>query len=327
MHKSVFARFNVALLAWALVFLSVGGVGLTMLDRAGRLPPPPLTATNCIDEKFKFLHDSAIRDPDLIAVGSSVTWRNLDFSVLERRHGNRVRALNAAPCYLTVNETAFLTRFYLDNMPSVRVVLSVFAMRDFEGCRGAGAFFDVDVARRYIVEGKPAWHLYFLNFRPYVFLKDVVRIRDMRTGANVTGPLNMDRFGSGPLFLTPPEIRSDVWTSPDCFDRLERMAHEIEERGVKWVVALLPPMPAWLEAYDPGGARDRTWRESVAERLRGTQAIVMDGRNGPPVKDRNFSDPAHLHWASVPTFTSWLVDEMVSEAVLAPGSLGVAHAF
>jgi hypothetical protein len=58
MRRSAFARFNSGLLAWAVALLSAGALGLVALDRAGRLPAPPLTATNCIDEKFKFLHES-----------------------------------------------------------------------------------------------------------------------------------------------------------------------------------------------------------------------------------------------------------------------------
>jgi hypothetical protein len=255
-----------------------------------------------------------------------VTWRNLDFSVLEEKHGKRISALNGAPCYLTVGESAFLTRFYLDHMPSVEVVLSVFAMRDFEGCADDGAFFDTDEARRYVIERKPAWHLYFLNLRPLRFLEDAVRIRAMRTGANSAGPLVMDRFGSGPLTITPPEIRADVRPTPDCYGRIKRMAREIEARGVKWVVVLMPPMPAWLDAYDPGGVRDRAWRDAVARHLRGTKALLMDAQRGPPVENRDFVDPAHFHWASVPAFTRWVVEGMSRGTVLAHDRRGAADA-
>src|SRR4051794_19185838 len=92
-------RFNIAFILWCALFLVLGGAGLTALAAVDCLPPPPITATNCIDKKFKFLHETDIRDPSLLAVGSSVTLRNLDFSILEDHYGGKVKPLNAAPCY------------------------------------------------------------------------------------------------------------------------------------------------------------------------------------------------------------------------------------
>src|SRR4051812_19231072 len=63
-------RFNIAFILWCALFLALGGVGLAALAAIDRLPAPPVTATNCIDEKFKFLHETEIRNPGLLAVGS-----------------------------------------------------------------------------------------------------------------------------------------------------------------------------------------------------------------------------------------------------------------
>ncbi len=309
MPLSAYARYNLALLACTLLLLCVGAAGLWALHRTGRLPAPPVTATNCIDEKFKFLHDASLDDRNLVAVGSSVTWRNLDFGTIEGRWPG-MRPINGAPCYLKVHETAFLTRFYLDNMPQARVVMSVFAMRDFERCTGSGAFFDMRDAKAYVFGSSEAWHLYFQNFTPLSFLRDVVALPGMRSGATVQAPLVMDKYGSGPLEITPPDIRSDVRTTPDCFEHLSGMARELKARGIGWVVVLFPPMPAWIAHYDPGAVRDRAWREAVAERLAGSGATLIDGRGGPAFEDRHFTDPAHLHWAYTPAFTRWIFSRL-----------------
>jgi hypothetical protein len=305
MPSSAFVRYNVALLVCSVLLLSVGAAGLWGLHRTGRLPAPPITATNCIDEKFKFLHDADLDDRNLVAVGSSVTWRNLDFATTEGRWP-QMRPINAAPCYLKVHETAFLTRFYLDNMPQARVVLSIFAMRDFERCEGTGAFFNTRDAEAYVFEDQEAWHLYFQNFTPLSFVRDALALPSMRSGAATHAPLVMDKYGSGPLEITPPEIRNDVRTTPDCFDHLSAMARELKARGIAWVVVLFPPMPAWIAHYDPGAVRDGAWREAVAERLAGTGTTLIDGRGGPMFEDRHFTDPAHLHWAYTPAFTRWI---------------------
>jgi hypothetical protein len=260
------------------------------------------------------MREAVAEKPNVLAVGSSVTWRNLDFSTLEGTAGQEVRPLNGAPCFLKIHETAFLTEFYLDNMPSVKNVVSVVAMRDFENCTSSPAFFDRATARRYVFDGWPAWELYFLNFRPKVLLRDVISIQAMRSGSDVRNSLDMDRYGSGPLLITPPEIRGNVATTPECFDHLEAMARDLAARNVGWSVVLLPPMPAWLRAYDPAGVRDREWRQAVAQRLERTGATLVDGRGGPATDDRHFSDPAHLHWSSVPMFSTWIFQQISMRA-------------
>jgi hypothetical protein len=308
-HCSPFLRFNLVFAASLVTLLALGGSGLWLLDQLGRLPAPPVTATNCIDEKFGFVREHAGDAPRLIAVGSSVTWRNLDFSVLSKADLAALRPLNAAPCFLRVNETATLTRFYLDNMPSVKVVLSVFAMRDFEACEGDGAFFDPAATRRYMFGGWPGWPLYFQNFRPLLFLEDVWRMPGMRSGADASRSLAMDRWGSSPVMLTPPSTRGDVATNAQCFAHLDRARRDIADRNVRWIVVLLPPMPAWLDAYDRDGERDRAWRAEIARRLAGSDVTLLDGDGRLPVKDSDFTDPAHFHWSTVPAFTRWIFSQ------------------
>jgi hypothetical protein len=319
-------RFNLGIVAFSAAICLAGLGALALLERADRLPAPPLTATHCIDEKFKFLRETDIRNPDIIAVGSSVTWRNIDFSLFDRRLGDRADPLNAAPCFLKVNETAFLTDFYLRHMPRVRTVVTVFAMRDFDDCRGDGAFFDADDARRYVFDRMPGWPLYFKNFRPWTFAKDVVRVPAMRSGADSLAPMVMDRYGSGPLRIEPPDVRGDMAYTRACLDRLEKAARDLKARKVDWVVVLMPPMPAWIAAFDLGGRRDAAWRAAVAARLDGTGALLLDGARSPIDADRQFTDPTHLHWDSVPILTTWIMDEMERAAVLPRPDLGVADA-
>jgi hypothetical protein len=293
-------RYNCAFVIWCGVFLAIGGAALAALDAAGRLPAPPLTATNCIDEKFKFLHDTAIRNPSLLAVGSSVTWRNLDFSFFRARYGDRVLPLNAAPCYLYANQTAYLTEFLLDNMPSVKTVLSVFSMRDFSRCEASPTeFFDPDDARSYVFGKDPSWLLYFKNFRPVSFLRDVIQLPDMRSGKETSAPLVMDEYGSGPLMLPEPEIRQDVHLDTSCLGHLRRMSESLARRGVNFVVVLMPVMPAWQDAYDPGGVRDAEYRSAVTRALTATETVLIDTSKSLRLADENFSDPAHLQWPSV----------------------------
>ena len=96
-------------LAWTAVFVLVASagfaVGLRWLERQELAPPPPFVGTDCIDGKLAFLKDAELDRAELVAVGSSVTMRNLDLAVFARSGSV---PLNAAPCYLYAGQTAFL---------------------------------------------------------------------------------------------------------------------------------------------------------------------------------------------------------------------------
>ncbi|WP_181707055.1 hypothetical protein [Chthonobacter rhizosphaerae] len=292
-----------------MLFLGLGAVVLLGLDRIDRLPPPPFTATDCIDEKFAFLRDRDPTEADLLAVGSSVTWRNLDFAAVSAAETGASKPLNGAPCFLQVNQTRFLTDFYLDRMPKVKTVVSLFAMRDFETCGGDGAFFRPELLDLYVFERWSGLPVYFINFRPRPFLASVRHIKEMRTGELERTPLVMDAYGSGPLDV-PPETWGDVKIDPACMAHLARMEKDLSERGVRWIVVLFPPMPSWLERHDPTGARDLAWRREVASKLAAPSTVVVDGRDA-GLKDVNFfTDPAHLNWKQVPDFTRWIFERV-----------------
>jgi hypothetical protein len=240
-----------------------------------------------------------------------VTWRNLDLSLIADRYGNDVRPLNAAPCFLYTNQTAYLTNFLLDNMPSVKTVLSVFAMRDFSDCAGSPAeFFDPDDARRYVFKGDAGWYLYYKNFRPGQFARDVVSLPGMRSGETVDAPLVMDRYGSGPLTLPNPEIRENFELDRSCLSHLKEMSDNLARRGVDFIVVLFPLMPAWRDAYDPAGVRDAEFRAAVAEQLASTRTTLIDVQKGLELDNKNFTDHAHLQWSSVPLLMQYLVAQL-----------------
>jgi hypothetical protein len=326
MTNSNAMRFNIAFILWCALFLVLGGAGLAGLSAVGRLPAPPVTATNCIDEKFKFMHDTEIRNPGLIAVGSSVTWRNLDFSVFAEHYGGEVEPLNAAPCFLYVNQTAFYTDFLLDNMPSVKSVMSVFSMRDFSACAASPTeFFRPEDAKGYVFDKDPAWHLYLKNFRPVSFARDVVELPAMRSGEDSSASMVMDPYGSGPFTLPKPEIREDFQLDATCLDHLSAMSDDLSRRGIDFIVVLLPQMPAWRDAYDPGGVRDAEFRREVSRRLEPTRTVLIDAQQGLHLTNDQFTDHAHLQWRSVPLLMRYLISQLdKSELSLSHAGAGQA---
>ncbi|MGH8531222.1 MAG: hypothetical protein ACREV1_00480 [Gammaproteobacteria bacterium] len=301
--------YNRAVLAWLLLLLLLWAAGLLSLERSGRLPAPPITATHCIDEKFKFLRKTDLSMITLLAVGSSVTHHSLDAGALRRHYGPAVKPINAAPCYLRINQIAFLTKFYLAHMPRVNTVLSVLAMRDFSDCASNPAeFFDANEAAAYIFERRSPWYLYFKNFRPVPFLRFVLDPPILE---------NMDQYGWSPKELQP-DPRENVIVDETCFTHLRELSHTLAARDINFVGVLLPPMPAWLHKYDPQGVRDRAFRAAVASHVYPQRTVLIDAAQGLELTDQDFTDPAHIHAASVPTFMRYLLHELEKREV--PGT-------
>ncbi|MGH8612856.1 MAG: hypothetical protein ACREYF_12755 [Gammaproteobacteria bacterium] len=286
-------NYNIALISWLGIFLLLFATGLKTLERMGRLPPPPFTATDCIDGKFRFLHGADLSDITLLAVGSSVTARSLDAGALQRHYGPAVKAINAAPCYLQMNQIGFLTDFYLQRMGQVKTVLSVFAMRDFSECvSNPTEFFDVNEAGKYIFERHSLSYLYFKNFRPVPFLRFV--LNPPRT--------ERDQYGWAPL-ENEPDARRNVSLDKTCLTHLRRLSKKLAQRDIDFVVVLLPPMPAWLNEYDPDGARDRAYRFAVAAHVDPEHTLLIDTAKDLKLGDQHFTDPAHLQQDSVALLT------------------------
>jgi hypothetical protein len=190
-------------------------------------------------------------------------------------------------------------------------VMSVFSMRDFSACAASPTeFFQREDAEGYVFGKEPGWHLYLKNFRPVSFMRDVVELPGMRSGKDISASLVMDPYGSGPFTLPKPEIRENFELDPTCLDHLSAMSEDLSRRGIDFIVVLLPQMPAWRDAYDPGGARDAAFRREVSQRLGGTDTVLIDAQQGLELTNDQFTDHAHLQWRSVPLLMRYLISQI-----------------
>lgn len=309
-------------LEYLIVFLALGVLALLallyVLGRIGSLPAPPITATYCIDEKFKFLAEQRnLQDSDLIAVGSSVTWRNLDMQPFVNR-GVAQQPMNAAPCYLHMDQIAFLTAFLLDHLDSVEIVVSMVGPRDFANCNEADRdFFATDRAASYIFGGSSPLWLYITNFRPIAFLRDAWSIAEKRASPRAVGPLVMDAYGAGPI-----EGKSEWSEAPAfddaCFAALRDFEAMLDERGVRLVLASFPSSPGWRSRHDPDG----TVTEAFEARLRG--ALAEDSSVFMPSKAFSFGaeeyfDYTHLQWPAARRLSAQLAEMLAARRVMTSG--------
>jgi hypothetical protein len=294
----------------AVVVIVIGAfVGtLALLHLLDRLPPPPLTGNACMDEKFKFLAERDLRDVDLIAVGSSVTWRNLDVAAF-RHNGMARRPLNAAPCYLYVSQVVFFTEFLLNRMPRVATVVTVVAPRDFEQCTGPrDAFFPAALADAYVFHGMPSLPIYLSRFEPQKFVPDVVHIRGQRNDAYNRYTLVMDDNGAGPLlvgdFWMPKPVFDDT-----CFAALSELERVVVGHGAKLIVAIFPLQPEWRAHFDPDGQLLGAFERRVRASLGASSTLVHSGL-GIPSGSFHYADSIHFLWDSAMKYSVQLAGDV-----------------
>ncbi len=295
--------------------LGVGLVagGAIALQRRGLLPAPPVTATWCFNSKFAFLREAPLEDRTLVAIGSSATWRNLDMEVFEERLPG-TRALNAAPCFLHIDQTAFLASFLLERLPRLDTLVVVLAPRDYENCTpGETAFFEPGLAGAYVDGVAPAWLVHLLGFRPVWLLREVIRLQ--RTdGRGAVGAMD-DPLGSSIL-----QRKASYWPAAvldaRCDPWLTRLETIAAEQGVRLVVATVPTMPAWAAEFDPDGALVEQWTRRVAAALQRPETVFADGR-ALRWPDSHFADPVHLLYPHHRTFSDWIADAIIAQRATA----------
>jgi len=282
---------------------SVFALFLSILKAAGTLPAPPLTGIYCVDEKFRFLAETDLSGVDLLAVGSSATWRSLDLAPFVEK-GLTARPINAAACELQAHHIAFLTEFLLEHLTDAKTVVSVLAPGDFTNCpEDTRAFFDTRLTGAYVFANLPSILIYALNFRPGQLLEDAGRIGTRRSDASSRDSLVLGAYGFGPIEIVPePKLVPNL--DERCFLALSALEEELVRRDVALVVVSLPSVTL-PDLQDGADAFETRLRASlVADRTIHVSSRAMDPAN---TLELNVE---HLHWSTGRSFSSLLADRI-----------------
>lgn len=285
--------------------LSVGLFYATLgvLRVTDRLPPPPISGTWCIDSRFTWLRDNpGWKNADLIAVGSSATLRNLNFGVVSSKAQER-RVVNAAPCFLTVNQTRYLTEYLLPRALKVGTVMMVLAPRDFQGCsKNPTAFFDPGLVDQFLGGTVYRAWLRFRNFRLNDVFFHAVYAEERRP------LLQFDEFGSSPLISNVTLTGQPFVPELGCYAELTRLATFLESRGTQFIAVTFPVMQGWAERHDKDGTTQANFKSAIESALAPTKAILVDGTNW-HMPNSAFADPVHLQWRETAAFTRFVWNE------------------
>ncbi|MPY68678.1 MAG: hypothetical protein GEU92_01185 [Alphaproteobacteria bacterium] len=287
------------------------------------MPAPAISSLVHLDEKFRFLREHPEFDPRILAVGSSITWRQLAGKALEAEAGGPHGFLNGGTGYLRVHQTHALTRFYLSRFRNVRVVLVMIGPPDFRGCTEdpAELFVQKDAAR-YAFEGWPALYFYLRYFTPRRYLETTMKLAGRQ--APLGGDLYLDPYGSGPVQL-PDGVKTGLRygkldKDPACVDALVGLAQDLKDRGIH-LMLVFPPVHPEYRARFPDEMR---WLENAAARMererqknpRHLTVLRMYGDNSFAARD--YFDAFHLQWPAVKILSTRIAQAMAVRPFVPP---------
>lgn len=269
------------------------------------VPAPALTSLEHLDEKLRFLRERPEIDPKILAVGSSITWRQFDGAPFVPMAGGEAHVLNGGTAFLKTHQTEFVTGFYLDHFKNVETVIQVTNIPDFRRCKTEPAeMFNADHAASYAFERDAALPFYLRYFTPYRYLRTAKDLpAERRLG---DGDLALDGFGTGPIDTAGNRglfyDRIDV--DRDCIDHLVRLGRRMAQDGIRYVVVFAPVHPGYWEAYPDMLRETEAVVAILRDRLRPIGGVVIDmhARHHYPVSA--FYDAFHMQWDAVTEFSA-----------------------
>lgn len=310
---------GIAIGALTLPALLVGAQFALLQLRPMNMPAPALSQVEALDVKFRYMRNHQTLDPDVIAVGSSMTWRHFDGKNFEAHSG--LDFFNGGTSYLKIHQARYLANFYSD-MYDANFYVMLTSLPDFENCTTVPAsLFDRGDVEDYVTGEKPEW---------FYYLKYLALTRYVRTGielpqrmARLEGDLWQDEYASGPLHI--PDLglrygRQDF--DPECVQQLYGMSDDLAQAGRRFLVALIPVHPDYLEKYPETGKQLSALYDDIQKELRrnGHDVVMLSESTSYSADD--FFDAFHLQWPAVQRLSA-IVGEQVGTRSLTDASVKV----
>ncbi len=280
--------------AGAMSVLVVLSLAATLAERnwADRLPPPAISGVVATDEKLSYLRQRNSGDPDILAVGSSITWMHLDGAPFAAKDGD---LLNGGTAFVKVHQTHRLTQFYLDLYPGVSSVVMMTSLPDFENCGSDAAIMNETDAKRYVQQQLPTGYFYLRYFVPLRYLLQA-RNRPAQTAPYYPFGYWMDRYGTTPTLHdvgADYDLRYDaVAVDEACLAALGRLADDLAGRGIGFTLVVTPVNPRYSAAFP---ATDAAVAQ-ISGYARRAGIDVHDAHSDPRYGAADFWDAFHLQW-------------------------------
>ncbi len=294
------------------------------------LPAPAITRLVLFDEKLRFLRQHPEASPTILAVGSSITWRQLDGNAFDgMTRGTAGGFLNGATGHLRVHQTQDLVEFYLDQYLAVRTVLIMTGPPDFADCSTEpAAMLDHSDGAAYAFGDWPAAYFYFRYFAPQRYARTAWTLAERRDP--MVGDLFLDDYGSGPLQV--PESKQHglryglIDLDPACSGVLARLSQTLTAQDRGLVVVFTPIHPDYRLQYpDVVAWLDRVARE-LARATSTDNTVVLRLNASPAYEEADFFDAFHLQWPAVQRLSTDIVQAIAADPRLGAVEMSKAAA-
>jgi len=298
--------YFVGLLGGAFLTFALIAGGLESLVWIDRLPAPPITKVEFLDEKLRFLREHQDLDPTFVVVGSSMALRQFDGQPFASRLGGQ-HVLNGASALIKVHQTRFLTSFYMEHFPNLQTIVLMLGPPDFENCTTMPAqLFDPDDASGYAFKHEVAAPLYLRYFAPVLYLRRARNFQERRVP--LQGEFWMDEYGSSPLQWTPEMIKGLRYGALNfdrfCVDHLLRLVAEVKAKGIRPVVVFSPVHPDYRRQYPEAVNRMREIAHTVESEHR--EDVDLFNLSESDFEAGDFFDAVHLQWTAVQKYSDKL---------------------
>ncbi|HVO15272.1 MAG TPA: hypothetical protein VMV26_08665 [Alphaproteobacteria bacterium] len=320
-------RFAYGMIAGVVAFVAglLAGYSALTIGWPSSLPAPAIGRLIHVDEKLRFLRDRPELDPRILAVGSSIAWRQLDGLAFGAAAGGRARFFNGATAFLKIHQTADLLDFYLAHFRHVDTVLILTNQEDFSDCTTLpAAMLDHGAAAEYAFGDWPSVYFYFRYFSPQRYLRAASSL--VRRRRPLVGDLYLDAYGSGPVMVPASKERGlryrPVDPDPACTDDLIALSHRLTARKLRLVVVFPPIHPDYRKAYPETVA----WTERTVARLTAETAadktLIVPLYDDPRFAAEDFYDAYHLQWPGAQRLSAIVAAIMAQPGTRKPAADG-----
>jgi hypothetical protein len=277
-----------------------------------RLPAPAITKVVHLDEKFRFIHERKDIDPRILAVGSSITWRQVSGDAFAALAGGPKHFLNAGAVYLKTHQTRKLARFLTAHYKNVHTLLVLTNPADFEDCEDRDPMFDYERTYYYAFKRWPAALFYLQYFAPRRYVDAMLNLPERRIP--YTGDLYIDQYGSGPV-IVPETVKlglryGDVEVDRSCVYKMAELSQDMTRRGIRTVLVFAPLHPEYRQKYPGAAAAVTAIIEKLKAETEGDNTVILKMDDDPRFVAEDFYDAFHLQWPAAKRLSALVASAM-----------------
>lgn len=283
---------------------------LFLAYKTGNLAAPPVTGSLSFDEKLYYTAGmKGVKDIDVLAVGSSMTFNNLSSAPIADRISKKF--INFSSWGLTIEQTAYFIKFLVP-LYKPKIVIIVSSPMDFYYSKRSPALFDKNEVRRYLM-GHDVIQSYGKHFDPIYLLKLSKDIKELRSSNSRYESLLFDAYGGVLLDINKANIDRERWETridparldPEAYRALENLGLFLKQQKITFVMVQPPMRHAAVDGLS--GQLANHWQK-VKDISSNTSFIFVNMHERLNLSDDFFVDYAHLNYKGADIFTRGFLD-------------------